>query len=190
MLETGIRSEASLTEREIAGFSIAEPRISQTTGRGDLRVEPIEGLAFRPARAVTHGHGHLVEAYRQDWGITDTPVVQVNVTTTFSGRVRAWGLHLRTIDRLFVSSGAVKIVCFDPRRSSPTFGRINEFFFSDRSQGLVVIPFGVYHGWKNVGDTEAVIVSMPSQLYDHEGPDRFELPWDAPSTREVIPYDW
>jgi hypothetical protein len=34
------------------------------------------------------------------------------------------------------------------------------------------------------------MVSMPSQLYDHDGPDRFELPWDAPATRALIPYDW
>ncbi len=190
MLKVRNPSEASPAETEIAGFSIAEQRTSQTNGSGDLRIEPIDGVSWRAARAVTHSHGHLVEAYRHDWGITDQPVVQVNVTTTFSGRIRAWGLHLHTVDRLFVSSGAVRIVCFDPRRSSPTFGRINEFFFGDRTQGLVVIPSGVYHGWKNVGDTEAVIVSMPSQLYDHEGPDRFELPWDAPSTREVIPYDW
>lgn len=179
-----------VTDEDIAGFSRAVARTSHTTSEGDLRVESIDGLIYRAAHAVTHSHGHLAEAYREDWGITDQPVVQVNITTTFSGRVRAWGLHLRTVDRLFVSSGAVKIVCYDSRRRSPTFGRINEFFFSDRTQGLVVIPFGIYHGWKNVGDTEAVIISMPSQLYDHDGPDRFELPWDAPSTREVIPYDW
>lgn len=175
-------------ERDIAGFSSVVSRTSHTNSEGDLRVEPIDGLVYRTTRAVAHGH--LAEAYREDWGVTDHPVVQVNVTTTFAGRVRAWGLHLGTVDRLFVSSGAVKIVCYDGRRTSPTFERINEFFFSDRAQGLVVIPFGIYHGWKNVGDTEAVIVSMPSQLYEYEGPDRFELPWDAPSTREIIPYDW
>jgi hypothetical protein len=42
----------------------------------------------------------------------------------------------------------------------------------------------------NAGDTEAIIVSMPSQHYDHDGPDRFELPWDAPAAREIIPYTW
>jgi dTDP-4-dehydrorhamnose 3,5-epimerase-like enzyme len=41
-------------------------------------------------------------------------------------------------------------------------GRINEFIVGERNQGLVVIPPGVYHGWKNIGAEEAGIVSMPS----------------------------
>jgi dTDP-4-dehydrorhamnose 3,5-epimerase len=60
----------------------------------------------------------------------------------------------------------------------------------ERNQGLVVIPPGVFHGWKNVGHCEATIVSMPSRLYDHNGPDRWELPWDSDSARTTIPYRW
>ncbi len=175
---------------EIRGFEIAAPRQSSLTSDGALRLDAIEGLRHRVIRPVAHTHGHLSEIYRSDWGITDAPVVQVNLTTTLPGRVRAWGLHLHTIDRLFVASGSVRIVCWDGRTRSRTQGRVNELVFSDRTQGLVVIPVGVYHGWKNVGETEAVMVSMPSRLYDHDGPDRYELPWDAPATRAVIPYEW
>jgi hypothetical protein len=42
-------------------------------------------------------------------------------------------------------------------------------------------------GWKNVGDDEASI-SMPSELYDHDGPDRWELVWDSDAARTIIPY--
>jgi dTDP-4-dehydrorhamnose 3,5-epimerase len=60
----------------------------------------------------------------------------------------------------------------------------------ERNQGLVVIPPGVYHGWKNIGDDEASIISMPSQLYQYEEPDRWELPWDSAAARETIAYRW
>jgi dTDP-4-dehydrorhamnose 3,5-epimerase len=59
-----------------------------------------------------------------------------------------------------------------------------------RNQGLIVIPPGVYHGWKNIGADEATIVSMPSELYNHDGPDRWELPWDSDAARRIIPYQW
>jgi dTDP-4-dehydrorhamnose 3,5-epimerase len=186
----GVRTSPSIESSHVAGFDKVAQRTSHTTPEGELRVDLIEGVRYRFARPVTHDHGHLTEVFRTSWGLTDAPIVQVNATTTFPGRVRAWGLHLRTIDRLFVLSGAVRIVCYDARIASPTFGRINELFFSERTQGLVVIPFGIYHGWKNVGDTECVIVSMPSQLYDHDGPDRYELPWDDPAAADVIPYQW
>jgi dTDP-4-dehydrorhamnose 3,5-epimerase len=129
-------------------------------------------------------------SFRADWGLTEAPVVQVNLTTTFPGRIRAWGIHCLTVDRLFAATGSFCIVCYDGRRGSPTFGCVNEFMLGERNQGLVVIPPGVYHGWKNIGADEATIVSMPSELYNHDGPDRWELPWDSDAARRMIPYQW
>ena len=59
-----------------------------------------------------------------------------------------------------------------------------------RNHGLVVIPLGVYHGWKNLGNDEATLVRMPSQLDDHKGPQRWNLPWDSDAARESIPHRW
>ena len=175
---------------EVEGFTSAFPRQSFTKRDGTLRLDPIDGVQYRLARPVSHRHGHLTEAFRADWGVTEAPVVQVNLTTTFPRRIRAWGLHRYTLDRLFGATGSLCIVCYDGRRGSPTFGCVNEFHLGARNQGLVVIPPGVYHGWQNVGDDEATIVSMPSRLYDHEGPDRWELSWDSPAAQEIIPYRW
>jgi len=175
---------------DVEGFTAAAPRQSHTTTEGKLRMHPIEGVRYRLTRPVSHHHGHLTEAFRADWGITDAPVVQVNLTTTFPGRVRAWGLHRYTLDRLFAATGSLCIVCYDARRGSPTFGCFNEFMLGERNQGLVVIPPGVYHGWKNIGLDEATIVSMPSELYNHDGPDRWELPWDSEVARKTISYQW
>ena len=182
--------QGSLTPEEIEGFASASPMRSHTNSNGALRLELIEGVRYRLARPVSHQQGHLTEAFRIDWGITEAPIAQVNVTVTFPGQVRAWGIHRGTIDRLFAATGSLCIVCYDGRRGSPTFGRINEFFLGERNQGLVVIPSQVYHGWKNIGDDEATIVSMPSQVYQHEHPDRWELRWDSEAARSLINYQW
>jgi dTDP-4-dehydrorhamnose 3,5-epimerase len=174
----------------IEGFILASPRASLTNAQGVLRVHPIDGVRYRLARPVSHHHGHLTEAFRMDWRVTDAPIVQVNVTVTFPGRIRAWGIHRFTVDRLFAATGSLCIVCYDGRRDSPTFGCVNEFMLGERNQGLVVIPPGVYHGWKNIGADEAAIISMPSQLYEYENPDRWELPWDSAAAREIIAYQW
>jgi dTDP-4-dehydrorhamnose 3,5-epimerase len=175
---------------EVEGFTSASPRQSLVTAAGALRLNPIDGVQYRPARPVSHHHGHLTEVFRADWGLTEAPIVQVNLTTTFPGRIRAWGIHRLTVDRLFAAAGSLCIVCYDGRRGSPTFGCVNEFMLGERNQGLIVIPPGVYHGWKNIGADEATIVSMPSELYDHDGPDRWELPWDSDVARRIIPYQW
>ena len=175
---------------EIEGLASASPRQSLTTADGTPRVDLIDGVRYRLAPTISHRDGHLTEAFRTDWGLTDIPIVQINVTATFAGKIRAWGIHRFAIDRLFAATGSLCIVCYDARRESSTFRRINEFFFGGRNPGLVLIPPGVYHGWKNIGDDEAVIVSLPSQLYDHDGPDRWELPWDSEAAQKIIPYRW
>jgi dTDP-4-dehydrorhamnose 3,5-epimerase len=189
LFKAGSSSSSNLLEN-VEGFAAASAKQSHTNSKGERRFEPIEGVRYRLARPVSHEHGHLTEAFRTDWNITEAPIVQVNLTTTFPGRVRAWGIHRYTVDRLFAATGSFCIVCFDGRRDSPTFGRVNEFMLGGRNQGIVVIPPGVYHGWKNVGADEATIVSMPSRLYNHDGPDRWELLWDSREAQELIPYRW
>jgi dTDP-4-dehydrorhamnose 3,5-epimerase len=116
------------------------------------------------------------------------PVVQVHQTTTFPGRIRAWGLHQQSTDRLFVATGLVKIAIFDGRLDSPTYGFINEFTVSERNPGLLVIPPNLYHGWKNIGTNEAIIINMPTSLYNYEAPDALDLPWDSEAAARIIPY--
>lgn len=183
-------TSAPASLEDVEGFTSATARTSHTTSGGALRLTPIDGVQYRLTRPVSHHHGHLTEVFRTDWGIADFPVVQVNLTLTFPGRIRAWGIHRFTIDRLFAATGSLCIVCYDGRRESPTFRHLNEFMLGGRNQGLVVIPPGVFHGWKNIGDDEATIVSMPSRLYDHDGPDRWEMMWDSAAARQVIPYEW
>lgn len=175
---------------DIEGFASALGKKSHTSREGELRLTPIEGVSYRLLRPVSHRDGHVTEAFRTDWGMTEAPIVQVNTTVTFPGRIRAWGIHRFTVDRLFASTGSLCIVCYDGRRESPSFGCTNEFLLGERNQGLVVIPPGVYHGWKNLGNDEATIVSMPSRLYDHDQPDRWELLWDSDEARKIIPYQW
>ena len=179
---------AALEEVEL--FSSTSPRRSHTKADGTLRLDPIEGVKYRLARPVSHYRGHLTEAFRADWGLTEAPVVQVTSTVTFPGRITAWGIHRFTVDRLFAATGSLLIVCYDGRRRSRTFGHINEFMLGGRNQGLVVIPPGVYHGWQNIGIDEATIISMPSQLYNYNAPDGWELLWDSPDAQATIPYKW
>jgi len=174
----------------ILGQTALAPKRSAVDAHGAFTNLPIEGVRFRPARPVPHEDGYLAEVARVDWALIETPIVQVHVTTTFPGRIRAWGLHERITDRLFVVSGLLKIVVFDPREGSPTLGRVNEFTVGEKNPGLLIIPPRLYHGWKNLGETEAVIINMPDAMYDYDAPDGLHLPWDSDAARQIIPHHW
>jgi len=172
------------------GRELLVPKHSAVNARGELRAEPIDGVRIRLTKPVAHEDGHLIEIARADWDVIDQPITQVHLTTTLPGRVRAWGLHTRTADRLFVASGLVRIVCFDGREDSPTCGRINEIMLSDRSPGLITIPPNIYHGWKNIGVAESIVINMPTNVYDYEKPDSLDLPWDSDAAKSLISYTW
>jgi dTDP-4-dehydrorhamnose 3,5-epimerase len=157
---------------------------------GNLYNQPIDGVIFRPTRPVPHEDGHVTEVARASWEILCAPIVQVHITTTFPGRVRAWGVHQLGTDRLFVVSGLVKIVVFDGRQASGTFGALNQFVVSEKNPGLLVIPPNLYHGWKNIGNSEAIIINMPDRMYDYEQPDALDLPWDSETAARIVPYRW
>lgn len=158
--------------------------------RGQLKLSPISGLIFRPTRPVCHEDGVLTEVTRSTWDEIDSPIVQTHITTTLPGRIRAWGLHERSTDRLFVVKGLVSIVVYDPRPESPTMGYLNEFKVSERNPGLLVIPPDLFHGWKVIGTEEAFIINMPTICYNYDKPDALDLPYDSQEAFNLVPWRW
>ena len=163
---------------------------SAVDSAGMLRQDLIAGLQFRATRPVAHEDGTLAEIARTDWPEVEQPIVHVHVTTTEPGRIRAWGLHQHSTDRLFVVRGLVSIVVFDGRQSSPTHGQVNEFKLSERNPGLLVIPPDLYHGWKVIGTDEAFIINMPTSAYLHDQPDALDLPYESDAAVAIVPWRW
>jgi dTDP-4-dehydrorhamnose 3,5-epimerase len=175
---------------KIAGFDELVAKSSAVDANGALRQQLIDGVLFRATRPVPHEDGTLAEVARAAWPEIDLPIVQVHLTTTLPSRIRAWGLHEASTDRLFVVDGLVSIVVYDGREASPTFGFVNEFRVSARNPGLLVIPPNLYHGWKNIGVDEAFIINMPSNQYEHDEPDALDLPYESPMAQQVVPFRW
>ena len=175
---------------DVIGSEWLVAKHSQVTATGAWRTEPIAGVRFRPTRPVPHEDGVVTEIARSDWPEIDHDIVHVHVTTTQPGRVRAWGLHQRSTDRLVVMKGLVSIVVFDGRNDSPTKGSLNEFKLSERNPGIIVVPPNLFVGWKNIGTDEAYIINMPTSPYDYEHPDALDLPYDSAAASSVVPWRW
>jgi dTDP-4-dehydrorhamnose 3,5-epimerase len=174
----------------VVGRGSLVPKKSAVDRKGCPAGDRIDGVLYHPVRPVPHEDGTLVEIARAEWPELALPIVQVHLTTTLAGRKRAWGLHQRSTDRLFVVKGLVSLVVYDGRADSPTLGLVNEFKISERNPGLVVIPPNLFHGWANIGIDEALIVNMPSVQYDYEGPDALDLPYDSEQAPVIVPFRW
>jgi dTDP-4-dehydrorhamnose 3,5-epimerase len=174
----------------VVGREVLVPKQSAVDGNGRPVGGQIDGVIYREVRPVPHEDGVLVEIARAEWPELDQPIVQVHMTTTLAGRKRAWGLHQRSTDRLFVVKGLISLVVYDGRLDSPTLGLVNEFKISERNPGLVIIPPNLFHGWANIGIDEALIINMPSAQYDYEGPDALDLPYDSEQAPTIVPFRW
>ncbi len=126
-----------------------------------------------------------MEIMRPDWEVFQK-FGQVYVTSAYPGVVKAWHFHKKQWDHFVCIKGMMKVTLYDSREDSPTKGLVNEFTIGERMPLLIRIPPLVYHGFKCIGTDEALIVNVPTEMYDYKEPDEFRLP---PDTKE-IPYDW
>ena len=146
----------------------------------------IDGVVTREVLHVLRDHGVITENYRSDWDPTGLPVTHVYQSRLFPAAIGAWSCHERSIDRLFVNQGHVKIVLFDGRDDSPTRGQLVELHVGDARPTFLVVPPGVWHGLQNLGSTDALMLNFPTCAYDYEDPDHYRLPFDT----DEIPYSW
>jgi dTDP-4-dehydrorhamnose 3,5-epimerase len=148
--------------------------------------EPIDGVLLHEVRNVLKDNGWITELYRGDWALDAGPVDQVFQVTLEPGGVSAWHCHRHTTDRLFVTSGTVKVVLYDHREDSPTRGTISVYRLGERRPGLLLVPPEVWHGVQNVGSEKASMVNLVDRAYAYESPDHWRVPSDHPG----IPYSW
>jgi len=145
----------------------------------------IEGVKVKPLRMIPDERGRLMELLRADDEIF-IKFGQVYMTTVYPGVVKAWHYHKKQYDNFVAVRGMIKLVLYDAREDSPTRGEINEFFIGDWNPQLVQIPPGVYHGFKCISETEAIVINIPTEVYDYAQPDEYRLD----PHRGGIPYDW
>jgi dTDP-4-dehydrorhamnose 3,5-epimerase len=146
--------------------------------------EAIDGVRLIEVRNVIGETGCTTEVIRREWFDGALDLDQVFQVTLAGGGLTAWHVHMKTTDRLFVSSGQMKIALYDGRPESETHGRINVFRLGERRPGLVIVPPGVWHGVKNLQSSDGRILNLVDVAYEYEDPDHWRLPPDTPE----IPY--
>lgn len=156
------------------------------TGDWQFLLDEIDGVILREVRHVPRDHGVITELYRSEWDPTGLPVAHSYQSRLFPGAIGAWSCHAKSVDRLFVNQGHVKVVLFDGREESPTYGQVREVHCGDVRPTFIVIPVGIWHGIQNLGTGDALMVNFPTVAYDYADPDHYRLEWNSPE----IPYTW
>lgn len=145
----------------------------------------IHGVVVKALKVIPDERGRVMEMLRCDDDLF-IKFGQAYVTTAYPGVVKAWHYHKIQSDNFVVVKGMMKVALYDPRKGSPTRGMINEFFMGEHNPILLQIPPHVYHGFTTVGESEAIVVNIPTEPYNRKNPDEYRL---DPHTQK-IPYEW
>jgi dTDP-4-dehydrorhamnose 3,5-epimerase len=100
------------------------------------------------------------------------------------GAVKAWKMHFRIAQNITVPSGRLRLVLYDNRKGSMTFGKVDIIDAGEDNYVLIHIPPLVWYGFTCISSKAALIVNCIDHPYD---------PSEVKKTRpdsKVIPYNW
>lgn len=145
----------------------------------------IEGVKVKRLKIIPDERGRLMEILRAD-DDNFKKFGQVYITTAKPNVVKAWHYHKKQDDNFTCVHGRMKLALYDARADSPTYKEVNEFIISLDDPTLVTIPKLIYHGFKCISDTEALVINTPTETYNYKEPDEYRIdPYN-----NNIPYDW
>jgi dTDP-4-dehydrorhamnose 3,5-epimerase len=150
----------------------------------------IEGVQIESLKVYPDDRGFFCELARLGDGLAtkmlpnDQSKIQVSLTLTYPGTIKAIHYHSEQTDLWAPISGMVQVFLYDLRRNSSTFGSINTIFAGRFQPWEILIPPGVAHGYKALGVEPIQLVYFTDRHYNPA--DELRLPYDHPD----IAYDW
>jgi len=161
-------------------------------GVGKVIVAPdskdlIAGVRAYPYPVWPDDRGYFLEIARLGQGLAvnfTLETTQVSAALSYPGTIKAFHYHLRQTDCWVPVEGMLQVALVDLRPQSPTFGVRNTIYLGALRRWQLLIPPGVAHGYKVIGNDPAVLVYLTDRFYDPQ--DEGRIPYDDPK----IQYDW
>jgi dTDP-4-dehydrorhamnose 3,5-epimerase len=142
----------------------------------------INGVQIVPLRRIPDERGTIYHMLRrtdphfQEFG-------EIYFTSVYRDVVKGWHRHrLMTLNYACIV-GRIKLVLYDERPESPTRGGLLERFLGPDDYSLVVIPPGIWVGFKGMTDV-AIVANCATHPHDPTMSERIDPFGDR------VPYDW
>jgi len=158
-------------------------KVIRTAGSADL----IEGVRVQPYELWPDDRGYFLEVIRMQQGLAASfapETTQVSAAVSYPGTIKAFHFHKYQTDLWVPVSGVFQVTLVDLRPDSSTFGLKNTLYVGALKPWQILIPPGVGHGYKVVGESSGTLVYVTNQLYNPS--DEGRIPYNDPS----IQYDW
>ena len=166
--------------------------LANERGIGKVVISPaspdlIEGVRMEPAALYPDDRGYFMEVARLGQKlVSDFPPerTQVSCALSYAGTIKAFHYHRHQTDVWAPVSGMFQVALVDLRTESKTYGLRNTMYVGALRPWQILIPPGIGHGYKALGEGPSVLVYVTNQLYNPADEGRI------PHNHGGIHYDW
>ena len=152
----------------------------------------LDGIKIFEIKKYIDERGFFCEIFRKDWVkeiLGEDEIVQANLSVSYPGMIRAWHRHNKgQKDYFVVLQGSIKICAYDDASQE-----LNEIISSSEKLQVVRMPGYYWHGFKNIGHKECIVIYFVNRLYDYNTPDEERRPWNDSTIiekRTGKSFDW
>ena len=130
----------------------------------------IKDVVVRKLKKFPDDRGWLTELFRKDEIDAEFLPAMAYISSTNPGVTRGPHEHRDQADFFcFIGPSNFKLRVWDNRKDSETFGSMMTMIVGEDNPAAVLIPAGVVHGYKNVGETDGIVINCPNRLYAGAG---------------------
>ncbi len=138
----------------------------QTKTTIEFKMGDIQDVVVYQLKKFFDDRGWLAELFRHDELAEEFYPVMSYISFTNPGIQRGPHEHVDQADLFcFIGPSTFNMRMWDNRPDSPTFNHMMSFDAGADEPMAVVVPKGVVHGYRNIGDIDGMVINCPNQLY-------------------------
>ncbi len=132
----------------------------------NFKVGGIKDIIVKDLIRNEDDRGWLIELFRKDMIDKDLFPDMSYLSLTFPGITRGPHEHLEQTDYFcFVGPSTFKLMLWDNRKKSSTYYNKMTLNAGENNSKIVIIPPGIVHAYKNIGDKPGLVINLPNKLY-------------------------
>lgn len=147
----------------------------------------IAGVRLQPYDVWPDDRGYFMEVMRTRHGLAQEfapETTQISAALSYPGTIKAFHFHRNQTDLWLPAMGMFQVALVDLRPDSATFGVKNTLHLGQLRPWQVLIPPGVGHGYKVIGEHSGMLIYVTNRFYNPQ--DEGRIAYNDSS----IQYDW
>ena len=134
----------------------------------------IHDVVISPLKIISDDRGKVMHMLRKDSKVFRS-FGEIYFSTIFENKIKAWHLHKEATLNYACVFGKVKLVLFDERKTSKTYGEYQELFLSLDNYSLITIPPNIWNGFKGMNKESSIIANCLNLPHNEKEMVRLEI---------------